>query len=383
MSTSNTITYYLQFTGVVFNKYLVDTGAPLQQLATELGCDPGELIKTSLLGDGDDMMLAVYPRANTLDLDIINEEFKKNYCRITDEDKIRNACPGSAADALAPLGELYGIPTIVDEALDQQTKLYFPAGKSGTLIEVSQDHFGSILPKAMRGTSISFGVDAIEDVEIPEHQLKMKERIKSLTHLPPIPQVARELLVLRNHRYASAADLASIIELDPSLSAQLVRYAKSPLYNYRGNINSIRDVIARVLGYDLVMDIALGVTLGRGLQMPTGGPLGLDAFWRHSVYTASLAQRLVNVLQIEPSPEPGVTYLCGLLHNFGFLLMGHLFRKEFNIINRAYGMHPDMPVIELENQLLDVTHVELGAWLLDDAGYGVRRPGHAKTERCD
>jgi HD-like signal output (HDOD) protein len=46
--------------------------------------------------------------------------------------------------------------------------------------------------------------------------------------------------------------------------------------------------------------------------------------------------------------------------------MGHLFRKEFTIINRAYGLHRDMPILELEDQLLDVSHVDIGAWLLEE-----------------
>jgi HD-like signal output (HDOD) protein/prolyl-tRNA editing enzyme YbaK/EbsC (Cys-tRNA(Pro) deacylase) len=366
MSISDTISYYLQFRGVVFNSHSIDPGLPLKEVAAELGGKPGEFVRTALLGDCNDMMLAVYPAANTLDIDVINEEFRKEYQVITDEAVIGEVCPGCEAGAVAPMAELYGIPTIVDEAVDSLHTVYFPGGRPGTYIEVEQKYFDSILPKAMHGTSISLSDDSNVEIEMPMHQMKMKQRIKALSHLPPMPQVARELLVLRNHRYANAADLASIIELDPSLSAQLVRYAKSPLYNYRGNISSIRDVIARVLGYDLVMDIALGVTLGRGLQTPKGGPLGLESFWRHSVYTASLAQRLVNVMQVEPPPEAGVTYLCGLLHNFGFLLMGHLFRKEFTIINRAYGLHRDMPIRELEDQLLDVSHVDIGAWLLEE-----------------
>jgi HD-like signal output (HDOD) protein len=54
-----------------------------------------------------------------------------------------------------------------------------------------------------------------------------------------------------------------------------------------------------------------------------------------------------------------------LLHNFGFLLLGHSFPKEFAKLHNAVIREPEAPIIELEQSILGVTHTEIGAWLME------------------
>lgn len=202
---------------------------------------------------------------------------------------------------------------------------------------------------------------------------EIRRRIEQVYELPPMPEMARRVLGLRNNPDASIADLAGIIELDPSLAAQVVRYAASPFYAYRGKINSIHDAITRVLGFDMVMNMALGLATGKSFHNPCDGPLGLHAFWRHAIYTATLVQALAKRMPPKSRPQPGMVYLAGLLHNFGFLLLGHLFPPEFTLLNKLVAAHPESPVTALEKcvlgmgqaqNLLEMGHAQIGAWLM-------------------
>jgi HD-like signal output (HDOD) protein len=56
--------------------------------------------------------------------------------------------------------------------------------------------------------------------------------------------------------------------------------------------------------------------------------------------------------------------LSGLLHNFGFLLLGHLFKNEFLQLTQAILDDPEKSVTEHEIELLGVQHTEIGAWLM-------------------
>ncbi len=202
---------------------------------------------------------------------------------------------------------------------------------------------------------------------------EVRRRIEQVYELPPMPEMARRVLALRSNPDASITDLAGIIELDPSLAAQVVRYAASPFYAYHGKIGSIHDAITRVLGFDMVMNMALGLATGKSFQNPCDGPLGLQAFWRHAVYTATLVQALARRMQPATRPQPGMAYLAGLLHNFGFLLLGHLFPPEFKLLNKLVAAHPESPVTALEKcvlgmgqaqNLLEMGHAQIGAWLM-------------------
>lgn len=204
-------------------------------------------------------------------------------------------------------------------------------------------------------------------------QVDIRHRIEQVYELPPMPAMASRVLQLRNNPNASVAELAGIVELDPSIAAQVIRYAVSPFYAYRGRIDSIGDAIARVLGFDMVMNMALGLATGKSFRNPGDGPLGLQAFWRHAVYTATLVQALAKRMPPNARPQPGMAYLAGLLHNFGFLLLGHLFPPEFKLLNKLVAAHPESPVTDLEKSvlgmgqaqgLLEMGHAQIGAWLM-------------------
>jgi HD-like signal output (HDOD) protein len=63
-------------------------------------------------------------------------------------------------------------------------------------------------------------------------------------------------------------------------------------------------------------------------------------------------------------PKPGLVYIAGLLHNIGFLVLGHLFPREHQSLNRLVADTPEATVLELEAQALRITHPETGAILL-------------------
>jgi HD-like signal output (HDOD) protein len=193
----------------------------------------------------------------------------------------------------------------------------------------------------------------------------MRRKVQGVNELPAMPGLAAEIIRIRNNPYAHASELSAVIEQDPSLSAQVIRYAGSPLYAYQGKVNSVEQAIVRVLGMDFVEDLAFGLSLGKAFKNPKSGPLGLDNFWQHSLYCAALTQALCNQIDYAVRPPTGVGYLAGLLHNFGILLLGHLFPAQFDRLNRAVEAEPHRSLQELERETIAVSHTELGLWLMD------------------
>jgi len=115
----------------------------------------------------------------------------------------------------------------------------------------------------------------------------------------------------------------------------------------------------------MVMNLTFGIATARPFRIPRSSPLGLDTFWRHAVYSAAFTQALSNLLPPLLRPPSGLAYVAGLLHNFGHLLLGHLFRSEFMVLNRIIQKYPDKPLQELEIRVLGTHHGEIGAWLME------------------
>ena len=202
----------------------------------------------------------------------------------------------------------------------------------------------------------------------------VEQRIEQVYALPPMPELGRRVLELQADPNAGARELASIVQLDPSLAAQVIRYASSSYYGYTGRITNIQEAISRVLGYDMVMNLAIGLSAGRSFCIPERGPLGLKSFWEHAVISAVLVQRLGAAMSVVARPDPAQCYLCGLLHDFGILLLGHLFPPEFQLLNKLAQANPKQTVAELESRLLGMGearemiamgHARIGAWLME------------------
>jgi len=195
--------------------------------------------------------------------------------------------------------------------------------------------------------------------------LDIRARVERLEKLPPMPEMAVKILRLSADPNARIKELVEVIELDPSLASQVMRYASSPFFSYQGKIDSVHTAITRVLGYNTVMNLALGATAARPFKIPRNVPLGLDAYWRHAVYSAALVQALSSAVSDELRPPAGLAYLAGLLHNIGHLLLGHMFKQEFLILNKFITHNPDRAITFVERQVIGTDHADIGTWLLE------------------
>jgi len=211
-------------------------------------------------------------------------------------------------------------------------------------------------------TEASPSTTSMETSGLP--RLDIRQRIADIDDLPSLPEMATQILKLRDDADATVEQLVGIVQLDPAMAALVIRYANSPLYGHN-NVDSLHDAIFRVLGFETVLFLALGSTLAQTFRLPDKGPLGMQRFWRNAVFSAALVQKLANLHGRRWNMKPGSAYLCALLHNMGYLVLATLFHSEYFWLNKVLDTRPDSPVIEIESQLLGITHAELGVVLAD------------------
>ncbi len=368
MADADIIEQLLRSRGITFQTLSYAPEQSLVEAAPELGIDPDQVAVTTLLQDDRGLLLAIHPARRRIELGAFNREMQRQL-HVVPAERVRTLLPACPPTGCLPAAEAYGLDAVVDEALASGRRVYFQLAP-GRAVGMSGWDFSLLQGPAWYDDGIARRLDdaggrTIDLKVVEERRARIRSRLERLDRLPAMPAIGEQLLRLSVNPYANAVDLAEVIQQDPSLTAQLIRYANSPYYNYRGDVDSVHDAIARVLGFDMVMDIALGIAVGRAFRNPRAGPLGLDSFWRHAVYTAALVQRLGGLLSAARRPRPGLAYLAGLLHNFGFLILGHLFPDEFALINKAVADHPQTPVTELEMELLGISHQEIGAWLME------------------
>ena len=77
----------------------------------------------------------------------------------------------------------------------------------------------------------------------------------ALRLLPPFPAIAHRILSLASQEDVGAHEIGRLIKLDPSFSAELLRFANSALFGAQREITSLTQAVAR-LGMERVRSMA-------------------------------------------------------------------------------------------------------------------------------
>ncbi|CAG1021697.1 hypothetical protein MTYM_01194 [Methylococcales bacterium] len=194
--------------------------------------------------------------------------------------------------------------------------------------------------------------------------LDMRDAISGIRALPPLPGSAVRIINLISDPKADADKLTAIIESDPLLAAQIIRWSTSSLYGYRGQITTVHDAIVRVLGFNFVLDLALGLAVLAPLKAPKEGVVGTRMFWIHALASTRLMAKLNEKLPDEQRLASQEVFLTALLHNIGFPLLGHQFPDEFKHLDNLINANPSLSIYHLETFAFGVNHAQIGAWLM-------------------
>jgi len=228
----------------------------------------------------------------------------------------------------------------------------------------------SQIPRAPLGRSIAplkqsaEGLQAQVESALFQHtQRRIGERIEETLALPMLSPTVEKLLRLRSNPDGGIRELVPLVSSDPSLSSQVVAWANSPMFAAPGRAKSIDDTVVRILGYDLVLNLSISMLLSSELNFEVKGPRGAVPFWTRALSTARLCELLARQIPVTRRPSMGLVYLTGLLHNFGTLILAHLFPSQHAKLCRAVELNPHIEAWRLERSLLSIDSAQLAAWL--------------------
>ena len=136
MSVATTVEDALEFEGVDFRVL-----RKLPAGAAE-GC-----AKARLLKDEHGFVLTVTAIGRELDIGLLRRELHRDLIPAEDEDLDELFCDCEIG-SVPPIGPWYRVPTIVDSSLREQNEIYFEAGTSRSLVQVTEQGFEKLLEGA-------------------------------------------------------------------------------------------------------------------------------------------------------------------------------------------------------------------------------------------
>ena len=331
--------------------------------------------KSVILQDAKGRIQVIIAADSLLDLKAVNRHMSREL-HATSPEELAKFCQTHALQSVPALPKLAGLLTLVDKSLLERDEILLDSGNEEQLLHLNRAAFQHVLEDAiicdiavplapLEAENLSASdTDLILGAVRNFTQLRIKQRLEETLELPPLSDTAQRIIQLRVNPNADISDLAQIVETDPSLAAQVVSWAASPYYSAPGKIKSIHDAIVRVLGFDMVLNLALGLALGRSLHIPKDGPHGSLPYWQQSVYMAATIEGLVTAIPRDHRPSFGMAYLCGLLHNFGFLILAEVFPPHFRAYCEMADANPHTTHQAIERHLIGVTREQIASALM-------------------
>jgi len=181
------------------------------------------------------------------------------------------------------------------------------------------------------------------------------QKINKLDFFPVPNSVIIALLKTIVEKKCTYEDIGSIVELDASLSFQILKIANSAYFGFKNEIRTIERAIM-LIGTEEVRNLTLALSLvNQFKKIKLAKNFDFKRFWFHSLLCASCAKMIASQ---NPIFENDTLYVMGLLHDLGRLIMAQVMPDQLNIIllkAQNNKVHPWK--IEKESGLL---HTEIG-----------------------
>ncbi len=160
----------------------------------------------------------------------------------------------------------------------------------------------------------------------PDLEKFKKKLLKSMSNLPPMPQVVMKAQEVMADPSSSFKDLGTVIEADPAIAGRVLKLANSAYYGLRGMVSSIHQASV-VLGFETLGEL-IAVVGAAGLLDNVLEGYGLESgfLWQHSLAVAFgsriIAQKKFPTLEND-------AFSAGLLHDAGKIILNeHVQAKE-------------------------------------------------------
>lgn len=190
------------------------------------------------------------------------------------------------------------------------------------------------------------------------------EKITSkITDLPVLPDIGIKIIRSLNDDSINLEKVTEIIRGDPIISTKLLKTANSVYYSTKYPVTTIQQAV-NMLGLDNVRSSVMSLGFLEMTHFRKSDPNHLlgKIFWNHSIATAHTAQTLAKKLHFQ-MVGLGEAYLAGLIHDIGIYLLLQNLPEEYGLVLEKVK-EEQRSLLEVEKEVLKVTHVEMGAWLV-------------------
>lgn len=172
-----------------------------------------------------------------------------------------------------------------------------------------------------------------------------------------IKNVAAGIIKIINNPEATAKDLKEIVEIDPPLSAKVLKLANSAYYYSKVHINDIEQAVIWI-GFDNLKELALNQKVCEVFLKDSEVVAGYsrEALWKHSVSVALLGKK---ICRMEFGERGENAYAVGILHDIGVIAEDQFMTRKLEQALME-SLRDERPLASIERDLFGYDHADIG-----------------------
>jgi two-component system cell cycle response regulator len=153
-------------------------------------------------------------------------------------------------------------------------------------------------------------------------------KLNETQKLPSPSAITIKVIALCNDETTSIDDIARVIQTDPALSAELLKFANAAFLATGIQVASVQKAAIKI-GMRTVVNLTLGLSLLSNNKKGECRTFDYEKFWSTSLLQAIAAK---NIAAIGKEFDPEEIFICALLSHTGQLALASLFPQEYGDI---------------------------------------------------
>lgn len=187
----------------------------------------------------------------------------------------------------------------------------------------------------------------------------LKELVTRASFLPSLPSIYIDIEEELKSPNASMQKVGDIVAQDVGITAKVLQLVNSPIFGITRKIETPAQAVV-MLGADVIKSLALYLQACSEIPIPEG--VSLERISNHGVAVGALARDIAK-MENKDNSICSDAFLAGVLQNVGSLIIISGFPDEYSQIT-AKANEENLPVWQVEQEMLGASHAEIGAYLI-------------------
>ncbi|MFQ5506906.1 MAG: HDOD domain-containing protein [Planctomycetota bacterium] len=186
---------------------------------------------------------------------------------------------------------------------------------------------------------------------------KLIRLVGGIDNVPVVPRLYQELTAALTDPDVSVDEIAAIVEQDMGIATRILQLANSSLMGLARDLSSMKAAIP-YLGINILKTLTLALEVFQQFEGLPGSLVSIEEEQAHAYLVARIARKMLADKELAEQ-----AYMAGMLHDVGTLVLAAQAPESYVRVSAA-ASSADRPLFRVEQAILEVSHSEVGGYLL-------------------